>query len=301
VYVQREKRFVSLVGEDPTKTTITYDLRASAIGLDGQPIGTFRTPTVTIDADDFAIENLTIENGAGPVGQALALRVDGDRVVVRNSRLLGWQDTIFLNRGRQYFEDAFIAGHVDFIFGGATVFFERCHLHAWQNGYLTAASTPPSEPFGFVFADGEITGAANAKTYLGRPWRDYAQVMFLNTTMTDVVRPEGWHNWDKPEREKTARYVEFGSRGAGAASNRRVSWATTISAPDAAAITVERVLGGVDSWSPRRVPAHPVSGRATGGPVPRAPGSAAPGGAAREGPANIGVDSAERLPARVSR
>ena len=158
VYVQREKRFVALVGEDPARTIVTYELKASDLGLDGQPIGTFRTPTMYVDADDFSAENLTIQNDAGPVGQALAIRVDGDRVVFRNCRFLGWQDTMLLNRGRQYIEDSFIAGHVDFIFGGATAFFERAHVHAWRDGYLTAASTPAEQPFGFVLANGQITG-----------------------------------------------------------------------------------------------------------------------------------------------
>ena len=142
VYVQREKRFVKLVGEDPARTTITYNLHANMVGSDGKPIGTFRTPTVQIDADDFSAENLTFENTAGPVGQALAVRVDGDRVVFRNCRFLGWQDTVFLNRGRHYFIDSYIAGHVDFIFGGATAYFDRCDIHVLRNGYITAASTP---------------------------------------------------------------------------------------------------------------------------------------------------------------
>src|SRR5262249_43762136 len=105
VYIQREKRFVSLVGEDPIRTVITYNLNANMLGTEGRPIGTFRTPSVFIDADDFTAENVTFENSAGPVGQALALRVDGDRAVFRNCRFLGWQDTILLNRGRHYFED----------------------------------------------------------------------------------------------------------------------------------------------------------------------------------------------------
>ena len=172
VYVQREKRFFRLVGDDAARTVITYDLNANLQGLDGKPIGTFRTPTVQIDADDFTAENITFENSAGPVGQALALRVDGDRVVFRNCRFLGWQDTIFINRGRHYFEDCYIEGHVDFIFGGATAFFERCHLHALRDGYLTAASTPDNAPHGFVFRRGKISSAKPAvKVYLGRPWR----------------------------------------------------------------------------------------------------------------------------------
>jgi pectinesterase len=251
VYVQREKRFVTLVGEDAARTVLTYGLNATMPGPDGKPIGTFRTPSTTIDADDFTAENLTFENSAGPVGQALAIRVDGDRVTFRNCRFLGWQDTIFLNRGRQYFEDSYIAGHVDFVFGGATAYFERCHLHCLRNGYITAASTPREQPHGFVFAHGRITGEPGVLTYLGRPWRDFAQVSFLDTTMSDVVRPEGWHNWDRPEREKTARYSEVASTGAGAARDGRVSWGRQLTATEAKAMSVESVLRGTDGWNPR--------------------------------------------------
>jgi pectinesterase len=250
VYVQREKRFVTLVGEDATRTVITYNLNATMPGEDGKPIGTFRTPTMTIDADDFIAENLTFENSAGPVGQALAVRVDGDRVVFRNSRFLGWQDTIFLNRGRQYFEDCYIAGHVDFIFGGATAYFERCHLHCRRNGYITAASTPPEQRHGFVFANGRITGEPDVRTYLGRPWRDFGAVAFINMKMSDVVRPEGWHNWDRREREKTARYEEFGNTGPGGPSRGRVSWTRALTAADARAMSATSVLRGSDDWKP---------------------------------------------------
>jgi pectinesterase len=277
VYVQREKRFVSLVGEDPLRTTITFDAKASDIGLDGLPIGTFRTPTVTIDADDFAIENLTIENGAGAVGQALALRVDGDRLVVRNARLMGWQDTLFVDRGRQYIEDSLITGHVDFIFGGATMYCERCRLHAWANGYLTAASTPREADAGFVFADGRITGETpDVQTYLGRPWRGDARVTFLNMEMDAVVRPVGWHNWGHPEREATSRFEEYGSRGPGAAPASRVPWAHTEMALPASEYAVARVLGGADRWDPRAVPAFPSAVRALDEVHPRPPGGMRP-------------------------
>ncbi len=209
------------------------------------------------------IENLTIENAAGPVGQALALRIDGDRDVIRNSRLLGWQDTLFLDRGRQYIEDSLIAGHVDFVFGGATAFFERVRLYARGNGYLTAASTPPEAAFGFVFARGSITGATpDVRTYLGRPWRDAAQVTFLDTEISAVVRPEGWHNWDHPEREQTARFAEAGSTGPGGSPSARVRWARQLPASEASAVTVARVIGGSDGWDPRAVPAHPSAARA---------------------------------------
>jgi pectinesterase len=250
--VQREKRFISLVGDDPGKTILTYNLNANMLGPDGKIIGTFRTASTMIDADDFTAENLTFENSAGPVGQALAIRIEGDRVAFRNCRFLGWQDTILANRGRHYFEDCYITGHVDFIFGGASAFFERCHIHCLRNGYITAASTPTEQQFGFVFSHCKITGdTPEVKTYLGRPWRDFASVVFLNTEMSDVVRPVGWHNWDKPAREKTSRYAEFRNIGPGAQKDARVSWSRQLSAAEAKVLTADRVLGGNDHWNPK--------------------------------------------------
>ncbi len=251
IYIQHEKRFFHLVGDDAAKTILTFDLNANLPGANGKPIGTFRTPSTVIDADDFTAENITFENTAGPVGQALAIRVDGDRAVFRRCRFLGWQDTLFLNRGRQYFEDCYIAGHVDFIFGAATAFFERCHIHCLKNGYITAASTYDYHPYGFVFSNCKITGeSADVKTYLGRPWRDYSAVIYLNTEMSDVVRPVGWHNWDLPAREKTSRYAEFNSKGAGANSKARVSWSRQLPKSEAKKITAKSVLSGDDGWLP---------------------------------------------------
>jgi pectinesterase len=257
IYVQREKRCFRFVGEDAATTVLTFDLQANLTGLDGKPIGTFRTPSTVIDADDFVAENITFENSAGPVGQALAIRVDGDRAVFRKCRFLGWQDTIFLNRGRQYFEDCYIDGHVDFIFGGATAWFERCRIHARRDGYLTAASTPADAAFGFVFSHCRLTGEAGVKTYLGRPWRAYSAVTFIETDMSEVVRNEGWDNWKLPEREKTSRYREYGSTGAGGRPGARVPWARQMTAAEAKAVTMAAALGGVDWWNPA-VAATPV-------------------------------------------
>jgi pectinesterase len=248
IYVQREKRYFRLIGEDANTTIITHELHANLIGLDGRPIGTFRTPTVIIDADEFLAENLTFENAAGPKGQALALRVDGDKVAFKKCRFLGWQDTIFLNRGRHYFEDCYITGHVDFIFGGATVYFQRCHIHARGNGYLTAASTPVERPHGFVFSHCQITGEPGVTTYLGRPWRDHSATTFVFTEMSSVVKPEGWHNWDRPEREETSRYAEYGSTGEGGAMGARVAWTKPLNETEARRLTADAVLGGPDNW-----------------------------------------------------
>jgi pectinesterase len=253
IYVQHEKRFFRFIGENAETTILTQELHANLTGLDGKPIGTFRTPSTIIDADDFVAEHITFENAAGPKGQALAIRVDGDRAIFRKCRFLGWQDTVFINRGRQYFEDCYITGHVDFIFGGATAFFNRCHIHARGTGYLTASSAPFDQPYGFVFAKCRITADQDVKTMLGRPWRDYSATIFLDTEMDAGVGPEGWDNWDKPEREKTARYAEFGSHGDGGKMDGRVPWAKRLTVHDAAALTVSAVLGGNDHWNPLAV------------------------------------------------
>jgi len=246
IYVQREKCFFKLIGQNPTNTILSFDLYAGITNAEGKPIGTFKTPSTTIDADNFSAENITFENSAGPVGQALAIRVDGDRASFRNCHFLGWQDTVLLNRGHQYFENSYICGHVDFIFGAATAWFENCEIHALRDGYLTAASTPQDVPFGFVFSHCKITGESNVKTFLGRPWRQFGSTIFLNCEMSDVVRPEGWNDWKKPH--ETIRYAEFQSSGAGATPTNRPSWTKQLSRAEAKRIVIEKVLNG---WSPQ--------------------------------------------------
>jgi pectinesterase len=251
VYVQRERGHIRLLGENAETTKITASLGAKTLGPDGKPIGTFRTATVQIDADDFVVENITLENAAGPVGQALAVRVDGDRIVFRNCRFLGWQDTILVNRGRHYFKDCLIVGATDFIFGAATSYFDGCTIRCESDSYITAASTPQEQPYGLIFNRCKITGAKpEVRACLGRPWRPYAMTVYLNCEMSDVVRAEGWHNWGKPEREQTTRYAEHGNTGNGADTKKRVPWARQLLPQDAAALTAEKVLAGNDGWQP---------------------------------------------------
>jgi pectinesterase len=251
IYVQREKRYLHLVGENPATTLLTFDLNANIVGPAGQPIGTFATATAFVDADDFSAENLTFENSAGNKGQALAIRIDGDRASFRNCRFLGWQDTILDNRGRHYFTNCLIAGATDFIFGGATAFFEGCRIHCLANSYITAASTPKDQPFGFVFSNCKIDGdRTEVRAFLGRPWRPFASVTFLRAEMSDVVRPAGWDNWGNAANEKTARYAEYQNTGPGAGTTHRVPWSRQLSADEAGGFTLDKVLGGQDHWKP---------------------------------------------------
>lgn len=241
-YVQRERGNIRLVGDSAETTVLVEGIHANMIGNDGEKIGTFRTPTLQVDGDGFEVHSMTIANDAGPVGQALAVRVDGDRVVFRNCSFKGWQDTVFVNRGRQYFENCYIEGDVDFIFGGAVSVFDRCRIHCLDDGYITAASTPAEQRYGLVFIDCRITGEASAEVYLGRPWRAHGQTSFIRTEMSEVVRPVGWHNWTGPEREKTARYEEFGSFGSGGSQAERVGWAKKLSEDEAVSYQVNQIF-----------------------------------------------------------
>ena len=259
VYIQHEKRYLHLVGTDPASTTITFNLVASMANRDGNIIGTFRTPTVTVDADDFTAEGLTFANTAGPSGshgQGLAVRLDGDRSVFRNCRFTGWQDTIFDNRGRHLFSRCTVTGAIDFIFGAATSYYRDCTILVAGNGFITAPSTEREDAAGFVFSGCRIARAPGAApgtaTHLGRPWRPFGSSVFLDTTMDDVVRPEGWDFWGDPRRQRTSRFAEWGSKGAGAgAGGARVPWAHRLTAGEAAALTIPAVLSGRDGWAPR--------------------------------------------------
>jgi pectinesterase len=246
---------VSLIGEDAAKTVLTFNNNANLLDAAGNKLGTFASASVNILANDFTAQNITFENSAGPVGQALAISISGDRAVFERCRFLGWQDTILAKSGRQYFKDCYIAGHVDFIFGAATAFFDHCELHCLQGGAITAASTPMEQRFGFVFSHCKITAAPGKwKTILGRPWRPYAAVVFLNTEMPEQIAPKGWGNWKDPAREKTARYAEYGNSGPGANPEARVKWAKKLTAAEAANYTPEVVLAGTDGWNPKKGP-----------------------------------------------
>lgn len=188
-------------------------------------------------AEGFTAENLTIRNASGPgTGQAVAAFVDAGQAVFRRVRLLGDQDTLYTGQGRQYYNECYIEGDVDYIFGAATALFDHCHLHNKRSrGYITAASTPEGAPYGYVFLDCKITGGEGvSEVYLGRPWRPFAHVAFIRTVMDGSVIGEGWHNWGQPDREMSSRYEEFGSSGTGANPAARAPWSRQLTAEEAA-------------------------------------------------------------------
>ncbi len=214
-------------------------------------MGTFRTYTVRVDANDITFRNITIENNSARLGQAVALHTQGDRLLFVNCRFLGHQDTVYtgMPRTRLYFKQCYIEGTTDFIFGPSTAWFEQCAIHCKANSYITAASTPQDVPYGYIFNNCTITcNEGIDKVYLGRPWRDYGYTLFMNCLLPSQIRPEGWHQW-RPEAVKTARYMEYNNQGAGAATSQRVPWSRQLTKKEASKITPKAVFAIHGEWT----------------------------------------------------
>lgn len=246
------KTNVSLIGQDKEKTILTHDDYASKKNAFGEEMGTTGSTSFYVFGDGFYAENISFENSAGNVGQAVAVRVNGDKVVFNNCKFLGNQDTLYLHgkESRQYYKDCYIEGTVDFIFGSSTAFFEDCTINAKSKGYITAASTIESTTYGMVFKNCKLISEAEPESvYLGRPWRNYAQTVWLDCQMGNHIKQQGWHNWNKPEAEKLVYYAEYNSSGPGANQNR-VPWAKKLSRTEALKFTKENVLKGNDNWNP---------------------------------------------------
>lgn len=246
------KSHVNLMGENQLQTILTYDDHPGKITSDGKNINTRSSYSFLVLADDFKAENITFRNDAGfTAGQAVALEVQGDRAVFKNCRIVGNQDILFLNneKSRQYYQNCYIEGTTDFIFGSATVWFEKCHIHSKKNSHITAASTPQNHPFGFVFKDCNLTGDSSIHSAsLGRPWRPYADVIYLHCFIGQQIRPEGWSKWNNQENFQLARFSEYKSYGPSANVATRVSWSRQLTDEEAEKITIKTVFG---NWNPK--------------------------------------------------
>lgn len=285
--VEIHRPHVTLAGETADSVRIVGSLGAKMPSEDGSGVdgtlGTFRTYTVLVDADDVRLENLTIVNDAGggrEVGQAIALYADGDRLVVDACCITGRQDTLFLGPlpprevkpggfmgpkqfaprrvGRQYFRRCRIEGDVDFIFGGARAYFEGCEIRSLNrdmdvNGYVTAASTPEGEPYGFVFHGCSFTApddVAPDSVYLGRPWREWAQTVLIDCWLGQHIKREGWWDWNKPASHERARYAGTSLHGPAGDAAGWAPWTRELDATSAARYAREQVLAGADGWDP---------------------------------------------------
>jgi len=246
---------VTFVGENPQETVLTYDDHADKTDENGDPIGTSGSSSVFVRCDDFSAVNLTFENAADPVAQAVAMRPTGDRVLFYNCRFLGNQDTLY-TRGKQtnqYYRHCYIEGDVDFIFGAATSYFEDCEIFCTDDGYVTAASTVEDREYGYVINNCTIHGDAPPRSvYLGRPWQRHAQTVILNTYMGEVITHAGYDPWPEsnhPDKTKTAYYAEYNNEGPGWAPDSRPDWVHQLTEEEAQPYTdVTEVFQG---WDPK--------------------------------------------------
>lgn len=251
---------ITICGEDRDNTIITWDdhanIKMPVGGLDseaavkGKPMGTFRTYTLKVQGSYITLKDITIENNAAKLGQAVALHTEGDHILVQNCRLLGNQDTVYTGVGgtRVAFYDCYIEGTTDFIFGPSIAWFQNCEIHSKANSYITAASTPAGQKYGYVFYKCRLTADKDVdKVYLGRPWRPFAATIFMDCELGKHIRPEGWHNWNNAKNEETARYAEYGNKGEGASTKNRVKWSKQLSKKEAAKVTLLDAFGE-DCW-----------------------------------------------------
>jgi len=245
------KNEVHLVGTDAAQTVLTFDDYNQRIDPStGKNIGTSGSGSIHIYGNGFSARNITFENSAGPVGQAVAAWVSGDRASFVDCRFLGFQDTLYTFGfgSRQYYKKCYIEGTVDFIFGSSTAWFEDCTIFGKRGGFFTAASTPDTTRYGYVFKNCKLTGDAPAGSFfLGRPWRPYAKTVFLGCSLEAIVKPEGWDEWGKETNKQTAYYAEYKSTGPGAAPKSRVAWSHQLTVQEAKQYTRDQVLRG---WQP---------------------------------------------------
>jgi pectinesterase len=258
------------LGKRPEDVVLVYDNSAGTAG------GTGKSGTVTVTGGDFYAENLTIANDferlhgrTNEGSQAVALHVTGDREVFRHVRLLGYQDTLYADSktchaqgdagpcraSRQYYADCYIEGHVDFIFGDAKAVFDRCEIHGMAHSMVTITAQSrvrPEEDSGYVFRDCTVTADAGAADILlGRPWRAYSTVVFLNTDFKAPLDSAGWMEWGG--RLATSDYAEFNSHGSAGDLSRRLAPSKQLNASESAKYTVKSWLAGLDGWDPAKV------------------------------------------------
>lgn len=247
--VPASKINVSMIGEEGA--VITNDGYAKKLNALGDEMSTSGSSTAYIYAPDFYAENITFANTAGRVGQAVACFIEGDRVYFKHCRFIGNQDTLYTygKESRQYYEDCYVEGTVDFIFGWSTAVFRNCEIHSVGDGYVTAPATDKGKKYGYVFWNCRLTAAPETKSvYLSRPWRPYAQVVYIQCQLGKHILPAGWDNWRNPANEKTVFFAEYKNTGDGADTKQRVSYGKQLKS--ITGYSPEDVLKGNDGWNP---------------------------------------------------
>ncbi|KAG4146227.1 hypothetical protein ERO13_D05G144000v2 [Gossypium hirsutum] len=258
VEVPKKKSNIMFIGDGRTKTIIT----GSRNVVDGST--TFHSATVAVVGEKFLARDITFQNTAGPSKhQAVALRVGSDLSAFYNCDMLAYQDTLYVHSNRQFYVNCLVAGTVDFIFGNAAAVFQNCDIHArkpnsGQKNMVTAQGrTDPNQNTGIVIQKCRIGATSdlqpvrkNFPTYLGRPWKEYSRTVVMQSTISDVIQPAGWHEWSGSFALKTLFYAEYQNTGAGASTSARVKWGgykVITSASEAQAFTPGRFIAG-GSW-----------------------------------------------------
>ena len=250
--VDSSKDLITIVGEDKFNTILTYDDHTGKVSSKGDTINTRTSWSFRILGNNFTARNISFWNDAGfTAGQAVAVESDGDKAFFDNCRFVGNQDVLFTNsdKSRQYYQDCYIEGTTDFIFGSATVWFERCHIQSKKNSHVTAASTPKEKEFGYIFNDCVLTGDSSLHgVSLGRPWRPFAQVVYMHCYIGEHIKPEGWSNWNNTDNYLTTRYSEYKNYGPSSDPAGRVKWSKQLTDEEAKKYNLKNVLGG---WIPK--------------------------------------------------
>jgi pectinesterase len=245
--VRAGQDFIHMMGEDPFTTVLTYDNHTGTVLPNGDTVNTYTSASFFIYADNFSASDISFENNAGfNAGQAVAVFAKGDKLAFENCRFLGFQDVLFCSgeKSRQYYRNCYIEGTTDFIFGPATAVFQDCHIHSKKNSHVTAASTPSTSTYGFVFLHCKLTGDTSLHNVsLGRPWRPYASVSYLYCDIGPHIIPEGWNNWRNPANEATARFSEYKSTGKGANAAARVPWSKQLTDEQARQYILSNIFG----------------------------------------------------------
>jgi len=272
---------VSLIGQGstPAAAILTADGAASIAGSDQA------SSTIQVDqaATNFYAANVQIQNTYTQEGhtqqQALALYLSGDRAVLRNVNLIGRQDTLYAgsngctdtycNQAREYFNNVYIEGNVDFIFGDGAAVFDTCTIQIDENGSASGETTVTAQSrhfsgaylSGYVFWNSIIksnpaTGMTN--DYLGRPWSSLAYVAVVNTDLQAPISTPGWIEFNPGSTDNlpTSYYAEYGSTGAGAigyTNKEREQYAVYLTSSQAAALAPDTFLAGSDGWVPTSV------------------------------------------------
>ncbi|MGC4104430.1 pectinesterase family protein [Ferruginibacter sp.] len=250
LFLDSTKKNVSITGEDKSTTILTYDDHTGKISATGEVINTRSSWSFLIKADNFTASNITFQNDAGfTAGQAVAVESDGDKAVFTNCRFIGFQDVLFTNseKSRQYYNNCYIEGTTDFIFGSATVWFEGCTIYSKKNSHVTAASTPPEKKFGYIFNHCTLKGDTSLHSVsLGRPWRPYAAVVYMHCYIGEHIKPEGWSNWNNTDNYKTVRYAEYKNYGPSSDPLKRVEWSKQLTEEESKEYTIKNIFGDWD-------------------------------------------------------